>query len=94
MNELDIIKKFFSTLKSRCARYRECGCANLNNCGMANLCHRGFRLDENEIDELYKIYLKDDSEYSEELEFARRLKSEGIDLKKLEELIEKIGELK
>lgn len=94
MDELQIIKKFYGVLYSRCVRHRECGCANFNNCGMAKLCHKGFRLNENEVDKLYDIYLKDNSEYFEELEFARELKSSGIDLKKLEELIEKIGELK
>lgn len=88
MNELEIIKKFLLGLTDRCSHYHECGCACSNVCGMAKYCSHAFRLSEEDINELYKIYSKNENEYLEELELAKKIKKYGIDLSKLEGLIE------
>ena len=87
-NELETIKKFLLTLHKRCDHYNKCGCANSNICGMANYCHKGFRLADNEIEQLYRIYLKDENEYLDELELAKKIKEFNIDYKKIEKIID------
>lgn len=87
---MEIIKDFISTLNRRCRRYNKCGCARIDNCGMKDSCHKGFRLTDEDVDKLYDIYLKDDSEYADELEIAREIKLSGIPISKIRQAIEMI----
>lgn len=87
-NELDIIKKFILTLRKKCNYYQKSGCACNNLCGMAKVCHKGFKVSEEEIEELYKIYLNDETEYIKELELAKKIREYGIEYRKLEQIID------
>ena len=95
LNKLEIITDFLTVLNKRCKRFNQAGCACLDNCGMAKFCHyHWYDLSEEDIEKLYDIYIKDDSDYAEELELARKIKSSGIKFVDIEQAIEMIKKSK